>query len=184
MGKGRTQQPTPRVALDIVPRIADQRFGIRSRLAQLATTARWQKAGAAAPGSGGVAERLGQIDAAAILRHGTHGYGSPVMLVHAATAPNGVPRTLPVFPLELLWQPSLQAAWAAAVAVTAAYSPAEGRAEPTRIDHDLREVMAYATANRDADAIGSVDTAIDVATNDSGAFAAAAAQAVDLIAND
>jgi hypothetical protein len=44
------------------------------------------------------------------------------MMVHAATAPAAVLRTLPALPPELAG-PSLDAAWAATAAVTAAYSP-------------------------------------------------------------
>jgi hypothetical protein len=51
------------------------------------------------------------------------GHAAPVLLVHAATAPNAVRHVLPVLPTEL-WIPSLTAAWAAAAAVVATYSPA------------------------------------------------------------
>ncbi|MEW2386413.1 hypothetical protein AB0873_30740 [Micromonospora sp. NPDC047707] len=46
------------------------------------------------------------------------GHGSPVLLVHAATAPNAVRHVLPVLPTEQ-WLPSLTAAWAAVAAVVA-----------------------------------------------------------------
>ena len=75
--------------------------------------------------------RLAGIVDAAVVRHGTHGYASPVMLVHAATAPNAVLRTLPALP-PALWVPSLAAAWAATAAVTAAYAPAEVPSRPVR----------------------------------------------------
>jgi hypothetical protein len=128
-GSGPYRGTDPRSALDAVPRVPDQRFGIRSRLAQLADLPQWPAAAAAVPGdeSQDIADRLGGIVRAAVLRHATHGYGNPVMLVHAATAPLAVRRVLPALP-DTLARPSLAAAWAASAAVTAAYSPA--RPEP------------------------------------------------------
>ena len=124
-GRGPYRSSDPRSALDAVPRIPDQRFGIRSRLAQLADLPGWAGTAAAVPGAEteSVPDRLAAIVTAAVLRHRTHGYGNPVMLVHAATAPAAVLRTLPALP-PALHRPSLAAAWAATAAVTAAYSPA------------------------------------------------------------
>ena len=51
------------------------------------------------------------------------GHGSPVLLVHAATAPNAVRHVLPTLPPRPVGV-SLTAAWAAAAAVVATYAPA------------------------------------------------------------
>jgi hypothetical protein len=122
-GRGPYPSSDPRSALDAVPRVPDQRFGIRSRLAQLADLPAWPRAAGAIPGEGPVPDRVREIVAAAVRRHHSHGYANPVMLVHAATAPAAVLRTLPALPPELAG-PSLAAAWAATAAVTAVYSPA------------------------------------------------------------
>jgi hypothetical protein len=112
----------PRAALDAVPRVPDQRFGIRHRLAQLADLPGWAAAGAATPGDGSVEDRLAGIVAAAVHRHVSDGYANPIMLVHAATAPTAVLRALPALSPALAL-PSLHAAWAASAAITAAYAP-------------------------------------------------------------
>lgn len=167
----------PRAALDALPRVPDQRSGIRTRLAQLAGLDAWP----AVPGDeGSVPERLGAIADAAVARHFTHGYASPVMLVHAATAPTAVLRTLPALP-HALWAPSLAAGWAATAAVTAAYAPAIGRA-PQEVDDDP---MAVAVATGDAHAIKFADAALDTRgrTGDPAVLGRAAA-AARLIAAD
>ncbi|MEV0800693.1 questin oxidase family protein [Kribbella sp. NPDC050281] len=161
-GEGPYGANDPRSALDSVPRVADQRFGIRHRLAQLAVTDRWSEASGAVPGTGEIRERLASIVQASVLRYGTHGHGSPVMLVHASTAPNAVLRTLPELP-QRLWQPSLEAAWAATAAVTAAYSPSEPRPPSEHHLLDPEDVMSQAVAGGDEHAIKFVDTAIDFA---------------------
>jgi questin oxidase-like protein len=162
-GRGPYRASDPRTALDAVPRVADQRFGIRNRLAQLATTERWADAAGAVPGAGSVPDRLDAIVAAAIRQHGTRGHGNPIMMVHAATAPNAVLRTLPVLPPPL-WQPSLEAAWAATAAVTAAYAPPDERPAPAQDGLDAQEVMARAAAHGDPHVIKFADTALDVGT--------------------
>lgn len=84
------------------PRIPDQRYGIRA-LAQLADVPQWLAAAGADPGDPETpADALAEIVDAAVLRFGTHGYGNSVMLVHSATAPNAVLRTLPALP-RTLW---------------------------------------------------------------------------------
>ncbi|MFV2104846.1 questin oxidase family protein [Micromonospora sp. LOL_024] len=171
-GAGRYLATDPRTALDAVPRIPDQRFGIRARLAQLADLPRWPAAAGAVPHGGervgdtaadedAVPARLAGIVHAAVLRHGTHGYANPVMLVHAATAPNAVLRTLPAIP-RVLWAASLAAAWAATAAVTASYAPATGRsAPPTAPDVDPAEAMQHAVDSTGPHAIKFADTALD-----------------------
>ncbi|MGK5675660.1 questin oxidase family protein [Micromonospora sp. URMC 106] len=186
-GTGPYRTTDPRSALDAVPRVPDQRSGIRARLAQLADLAGWPAAAGAVPGgdTDDVPARLAGIVDAAVVRHGTHGYASPVMLVHAATAPNAVLRTLPALP-GALWAPSLAAAWAATAAVTAAYAPAAARpAPPVTSGLDADEVMRRATDTGDAHAIKFVDTAIDAyARSGSPAILAVAAGSTDQIAAD
>src|SRR6266487_3661050 len=51
------------------------------------------------------------------------GHGNGIMLVHSATTPNAVRRTLPALDTELR-APGAAASWAAAAALIAVYAPA------------------------------------------------------------
>ncbi|WP_436527861.1 questin oxidase family protein [Actinoplanes sp. HUAS TT8] len=178
-GQGPYRNSDPRGALDAVPRVPDQRLGIRSRLAQLADLPDWASSSGAVPGDGPESERLRGIVGAAVRRHLDYGHGSPIMMVHAATAPAAVLRTLPALPAALAG-PSLAAAWAATAAVTAAYSPSEpgprhsagpgqgpapapaassDTALPVRLDP--AEVFEHAATSGDAHAIKFADAAIE-----------------------
>lgn len=180
----------PRTALDAVPRVPDQRFGIRARLAQLADLPGWPAAAGAVPGhpspdTDPVPARLAGIVEAAVLRHGTHGYANPVMLVHAATAPTAVLRTLPALP-DRLWRPSLAAAWAACAAVTAAYAPARPAPAPAPVPGlTLADALARAVDSGDAHAIKFADAAADLPDlPDRPVLPATVVQAVTQIAAD
>ncbi|WP_394431653.1 questin oxidase family protein [Streptomyces sp. SGAir0957] len=155
-------------ALDAVPLVPDQSGGIVARLDQLTALPAWA-AGPVDPDA--TRERLGELVAAAVHRYATHAHGNPVMLVHAATAPNAVLRTLPALP-RALWAASLEAAWAASAAVTAAYAP-PGVAAPSVPGASVspEEVFALAAVHGDDHAIKFTDTALDVA--DPAALAAA-----------
>jgi hypothetical protein len=159
-GRGPYRGTDPRAALDAVPRIPDQRSGIRSRLAQLADLPGWPDAAGAVPGpaENSVEDRLTAIVTAAVRRHATHGYGNPVLLVHAATAPLAVLRTLPELPVAL-HGPSLAAAWAATAAVTSAYSPAVAWDLPAATD-DAEGTLRRATDSGDAHAVKFADAAV------------------------
>ena len=186
----------PRRALDAVPRVPDQRFGARNRLAQLADLSGWPPAAGAVPGTGEEVVRLRGIVTAAIKRYERYGYGSPIMLVHAATAPAAVLRSLPALPAQLAG-PSLRAAWAATAAVTAAYSPAVPRPTGAPTTAALRAVrpdapatdpvglMDEAAATGDPHAIKFADAAVEAwAVDPDPALLAAAAGANRLISAD
>lgn len=184
-GRGPYRSSDPRAALDAVPRVPDQRSGVRSRLAQLADLPGWPAAAGAVPGPDGrpVEDRLAAIVAAAVRLHATHGYGNPVMLVHAATAPLAVLRCLPALPGPL-HAASLAAAWAAAAAVTAAYAPPAGRAFAAG-DDDAGAVLHRAVASGDAHAIKFADAAVEVwARERDPLLLAASRQATDLVMAD
>src|SRR5579875_1038294 len=99
---------TPAAALAAVPRIAGQSGGIRERLPRLARLAGWPAVLSAAPIPESAQEirawLAGLADAAAI-RYLEYGHGNPIMLVHSATAPTAILRTLPALS-EDLWAPS------------------------------------------------------------------------------
>ncbi|MFB6632810.1 questin oxidase family protein [Streptomyces sp. NPDC056362] len=148
--------PTAAAALDAVPPVPEQDGGIRARLAQLTAFPVWGEA----PDPAAAKELLIELVTAATHRYASHGHGEPVMLVHAATAPNAVLRALPALP-RALWVPSVAAAWAAAAAVTAAYTPREA-APYARTGLTPEEVFERAAAHGDDHTIKFTDTALDV----------------------
>jgi hypothetical protein len=189
-GPGEPAGPGAAGALAAVPRIADQSGGIRDRLARLAGLPGWPAA-LAAPQIPAPAEALqpwlaSLVDAAAT-RYLWYGHGEGVMLVHSATAPNAILRTLPALDQQL-WAPSAAAAWAAAAALTAIYAPA-APADPARLPDPpggpqaAEETFARAIEHGDEHVIKFADTAADVygRTGDPGVLAAAirATQLID-----
>ncbi|MFI7009941.1 questin oxidase family protein [Streptomyces sp. NPDC050145] len=167
--------PDAAVALDAVPRIEDQSGGIRARFTRLTAFPAWTEAGPVDPDA--ARERLGELVGAAVRMYGTHALGSPVMLVHAATAPNAVLRTLPALPREL-WAESLDAAWAASAAVTSVYAPPTPAPAPVPSGAEPEEVFARAAAHGNDHAIKFADTALEVGGDQA---LAAASLALDLI---
>jgi hypothetical protein len=169
-------------ALAAVPRIADQTGGIRDRLGRLAELPGWAAA-LTAPQIPASAEELGPwlaglVDAATI-RYLRYGHGNGVMLVHSATAPNAILRTLPALDRQL-WAPSVAAAWAAVAALTSIYAPAVPAAPAALLDSPggpqaAEETFARAVEHGDEHVIKFADTAADVfgRTGDPGALAAA-----------
>lgn len=165
-------------ALAGMPRIPEQDGGFQERVAQLEDLAGWPAAVAAARPAGGpdeAVERLREIVMAAVRRYRSHGYGQPVMLVHAATAPNAVLRALPGLPREL-WVDSAATAWLASAAVTSLYAPAEAAPrDAVRAPGSAEEAFDTAARHRDEHVIKLTDTALDVYgwTEDPDALAAA-----------
>ncbi|MFB7278292.1 questin oxidase family protein [Streptomyces hydrogenans] len=148
--------PDAAAALGAVPAVPRQEGGIRERLAQLSGFPVWGEA----PTPEAARALLGELVTAATHRYATHGHGEPIMLVHAATAPNAVLRALPALP-RALWAPSLAAAWRASAAVTAAYTPREAAPyAPAGLAPE--EVFARAAAHGDDHTIKFTDTALDV----------------------
>jgi hypothetical protein len=159
----------PATALDSVPRLADQRGTVAARFARLPHLPGWISSLTALRAPGGPDDArtaLADLVAAATLRYLSHGHGSPVLLVHAVTAPNAVLRTLPALPREL-WIASLTAAWAASAALTSAYAPCRP-AEPAGLPptpagtHAAAALVDRAVAHGDEHAIKLADAAVDV----------------------
>jgi hypothetical protein len=187
-GEPASAGPTVADALAAVPRIAGQSGGIRDRLARLAELPGWTAA-LAAPQIPASAEALGPwlaglVDATAT-RYLWYGHGNGVMLVHSATAPNAILRTLPVLDRQL-WAPSVAAAWAAAAALTAVYAPTAPAAQNTLPDppggpQAAEETFARAVEHGDEHVIKFADTAADVYARTGDPGAAAAIHATHLI---
>jgi hypothetical protein len=168
----------PGRALAGVPHLADQTGPIAGRLARLGGLTGWPESVAALSGVADAADartRLVELVDAATLRYLSHGYGSPVLLVHTATAPNAVLHVLPVLPPEM-WAPSLAAVWAASAAITSGYAPAAARDEHTPAPAGPHDVVEQAVAHGDEHVIKFADTAVEVfeRTGNPDALAAAA----------
>jgi hypothetical protein len=189
---GRARAATPLDSLAAVPRIAEQAGGIGDRLASLADLPAWPAALAGfsvptAPEQ--IRAVLAELVDAAAVRYLFYGHGNGVMLVHSATAPSAVLRTLPALDARL-WAPSLSASWAASSALTAVYAPAEPAPRdqlpepPGELSREetAREVFARAVEHGDAHVIKFADTAMDVFARTGNPDALAAAlHAADLI---
>ncbi|MFJ9410527.1 questin oxidase family protein [Streptomyces sp. NPDC101393] len=161
-----TGNASPDEALAALPHIADQRVGVLAGLAQLPATEGWPAAAeavAAPDGPEAARRQLAALVAAATHRYVDYAHGDAVLLVHAATAPNAVLRTLPALP-RALWAPSFAAAWAASAALTSVYSAAEPLPPLRTGPLAPEEVFARATAHGDEHAIKLTDTALDVAS--------------------
>lgn len=160
-------------ALDAVPPITDRQGTFPDRLARVTGLPVW-----AVTSTDPDRARLHLVDLvrAATHRYATHGHGDEVMLVHAATAPNAVLRTLPALP-PTLWAPSLRAAWTASAAVTAMYAPDTPVAftPPGTLTPD--EVFERARSHGDEHVIKLTDTALDIGDE---AALAAALRAIEL----
>ena len=176
---------TPAAALAAVPRLADQSGGFRDRFSRLAALPGWPAASLAGGQPEEIRAWLSGLADAAVLRYPDIAHGNPVMLVHSATAPTAILRSLPALDPEL-WAPSAAAAWDAAAALTAIYAPAAAVPGPRRAaaagDGAADEVFTRAVAHGDEHAIKFADTAAEVydRTGDLAALAAAL-HAVDLI---
>jgi hypothetical protein len=188
----RARAATPLDLLAAIPRIAEQAGGLGDRLARLGALTAWPAALAGfsvpvAPEQ--IRAVLAELVDAATVRYLLYGHGNGVMLVHSATAPSAVLRTLPALD-HGLWAPSLAASWAASSALTAVYAPAEpaplaqlpqppgGQSR----EETAREVFARAVEHGDPHVIKFADTALDVFTRTGNPDAIAAAlRAAELI---
>jgi hypothetical protein len=159
--------PSAARSLDATPAIEAPEGGFPTRLAAVRALPAWADD---VTDANTARQRLTELVRAATHRYATHGHGEETMLVHAATAPNAVLRTLGSLPQEM-WAPSLRAAWTASAAVTAMYAPAESVAwtPPGRLTAE--EVLERALAHGDEHVIKLTDTAMDV--GDEKALAAA-----------
>ena len=163
-------------ALAGLPRLADQRGEIRERFARLGDLAAWtppsprcaRRARAEVPAA------LASLAEAGARQYTTHGHGSPVLLVHVATAPNAMRHVLPALPTEL-WPSSFAATWAACAAITVAYAPAQPRPAPAEPGIEPDDLMAQAAQHGDEHVIKLTDTVLDVyaGSGDPGVLSAA-----------
>ncbi|MFD6986865.1 questin oxidase family protein, partial [Streptomyces sp. NPDC059956] len=160
-------------ALDAVPPLTERHGTFPDRLARVTDLPMWAATITDPdPDPDPDRARLHLLDLvrAATHRYATHGHGDEIMLVHAATAPNAVLRTLPALP-PAQWAPSVRAAWTASAAVTAMYAPDTPVAFTPPGTFTPEEVFERARAHGDEHVIKLTDTALDV--GDEQALAAA-----------
>ncbi|WP_327114822.1 questin oxidase family protein [Streptomyces sp. NBC_01341] len=160
-------------ALDAVKPLAVREGGFPARLDRVRGLPVWA---ATVPDPEEARRRLTELVRAATHRYATHGHGNETMLVHAATAPNAVLRTLPALPRDL-WGQSLRAAWTASAAVTAMYAPDAPVPLAATCAVTAEEVAERALAHGDEHVIKLTDTALDFGD---GTALAAALRAMEL----
>lgn len=146
-------------AVASLPSIPDPVGDIAARLAQLERLGRWPDAQRALAPSPDWEALLRDVVCASVRRYATHAHGSPVMLVHAATAPNAVLRVLPSLPRDQ-WAASTAVAWSASAAIHAAYAPAAGAPRPTA-PSSAADAFERAAHHGDEHVIKLADTALD-----------------------
>ena len=146
-------------AVASLPLIPRQVGGIQARLVQLEHVDRWADAQRALAPSVDWETFLRDVVNASVRRYATHAHGNPVMLVHAATAPNAVLRVLPSLPDDQ-WPDSAAAAWSASAAIHAAYAPATG-SQPPAPPATAAEAFDRAAQNGDEHVIKLANTALD-----------------------
>ncbi len=162
-------------ALAGIPRIDHQDGGVRNRLGQLESLPGWEAAQRALDPAADAETTLRRVVTAAVRRYATHAHGNPVMLVHAATAPNALRRALPALD-ESLHGATAAADWSAAAAIFAAYSPAAPAPAPAALP-SADAMIDAALEHGDEHVIKLADTAVDVLGWDDGDAAARAVHA-------
>lgn len=119
------------------------------------------------PRSDAVPDWLAHVVDVAVVRYLQYGHGNGIMLVHSATAPNAVLRTLPALDRRW-WRPSALAAWIAMATLTVIYAPpspwgqAMGSQVATTPALNPEDAFSYAVEHRDEHVIKFADTAMDV----------------------
>lgn len=172
-------------ALDLVPTMAHS-GGIRTRLGDLGRSSDWPTSVARlAPTSEAarVPTSLNELVDAAVTRYLQWGHASPVMLVHAATAPRAAALVVPSLPQEL-WLPTYDTAWAVCAAISGAYRPANAVPPPTPAASDpvtAEKVADQAVGSGDEHAIKFAEVALESHRRENPDALAAGMQASALI---
>lgn len=175
-------QPVPRIDLhgsrdaaalvDGVPRIDPQEGGIRDRLARLGAVEAWPDHVGSMTPPADVPRALDDLVDAVVAAYPAAAHGNPTMLVHAATAPHAVARTLPSLPREQ-WEDAYAYAWSATAAVLSCYLPAT-RAEVAAGTESVDDAWAQALQHGGEHVLKLADVALDVHARTGDPAAAAA----------
>ena len=158
-----TGRHTATQALDAVPRVPDQSGGVSARVTQLAHTPGWTTATTALRSPSSAEEvplALAALTDAGVTRYLSHGHGSAILLVHAATAPSAAMLVLDVLPKHL-WLPTHTALWHVCAAITARFSPAQTWPGPVAKSAESAEAARLrALENGDEHIIKFTETAL------------------------
>jgi len=153
----------PGPAMDGVP-VLPGAGGVTERLALLSSRADWSPAlAAAAPVLlDQVPAALATLTDAAVVRYARWASGSPVMLVHMATAPRALGLVLPSLPRDL-WPATARAAWTTSAAIAAAYRPAIDRQDPDG-DVTAEQLTEAAVSHGDEHVLKFAEVALESAS--------------------
>ncbi len=103
---------------------------------------------------------LAALTDAGVTRYLSHGHGSAILLVHAATAPSAAMLVLDVLPKHL-WLPTHTALWHVCAAITARFSPAQTWPGPVAKSAESAEAAGLrALENGDEHIIKFTETAL------------------------
>jgi hypothetical protein len=167
-------------ALDGVPVLAGA-GGVADRLALLSGRSDWSSAlAAAAPVPlDDVPAALAALTDAAVVRYARWAPGSPVMLVHMATAPRALGLVLPSLPRDL-WPATARAAWTTSAAIAAAYRPAVDLPDPVG-ESAAEQLAETAAAHGDEHVLKFAEVALESASRDTPQAIGAGLRAARLI---
>ena len=150
-------------ALDGLPSI-DNHTGLRSRVADISHNTLWGSAVEQLRPTTDPSEVPAALDDlvdAAVARYRLWAEGSPIMLVHAATAPRAASLVVPHLPREL-WIPTYNHAWIASATISSAYRPAHPKQLPHPDDAlDQHDVVDKVVATADEHAIKFTEVALE-----------------------
>jgi len=142
--------------------------GFRTRVGELTDNGSWSPAVAPLRAPDRPADVPAALDAlvdAAVTRYEQWAHGSPIMLVHAATAPRAAALVLPALP-EHMWKATLEGAWTVCAAISTIYRPTTTPPPPAssteRAAVSVDDVVDLAVASRDEYAIKFVEVASGV----------------------
>ncbi len=181
-----TGTASPSGALDSLPVIASS-GGIRTRLADLGQSPDWPASVARLTPVADAEQVPVALDAlvdAAVTRYPQWAHASPIMLVHAATAPRAAALAVPSLPKNL-WLSTYETAWAVSAAISGAYRPATAPPLPSRAERQLtttEDVADRAVATGDEHAIKFAEVALESHRRSNPDALAAGVRAADLIA--
>lgn len=178
----------PSRALGAVPVIAGA-GGIRTRLADLGQSPDWPASVARLmpiADTEQIPAALDHLVDAAVTRYPQWAHGSPIMLVHAATAPRAAALVVPSLPRNL-WLSTYETAWAVSAAISGAYRPATAPPPPSRRERQIttaEDVADRAGGTGDEHAIKFAEVALESHRRENPNALAAGARAAVLIAPD
>ncbi|CAN5753939.1 questin oxidase family protein [soil metagenome] len=153
---------SPSQALHQAPAL-DTAGGPRTRLAALTAHPLWPAAVTrVTPGVDNVPRLLDDLVDAAVDRYPTWADASPIMLVHAATAPRAASLVLPSLPDDL-HERTWQHAWTASVTIAAMYRPTTERPPVSDPSPNCDELIERAIAHGDDHVLKFAEVAAETA---------------------